>query len=82
MTSLSLKVFPRDYKRVVLEKKAKEAAEVAAKKEEKELSKKDAFSELQKLANKSEGSSPSSNGATKVRFSTLPIAFRLIIVEE
>ncbi|KAG0576679.1 hypothetical protein KC19_5G099100 [Ceratodon purpureus] len=60
-----VKVFPRDFKRVVLEKKAKEAAEKAAKKEEEELSKKDAFAELQKLATKSEGIVPSSNGATK-----------------
>lgn len=69
MTCLSLKVFPRDFKRVVLEKKAKEAAERAAKKEEEaELSNKDAFAELKKLATKSEGTAPSSNGATKVRF--------------
>ena len=70
-----MKVFPRDYKRVVLEKKAKEAAErdakkaaeIAAKREEEELSKKDAFVELQKIATRSEGTGPSSNGSTKVQ---------------
>lgn len=65
-----IKVFPRDYKRVVNEKKAKEAAEIAAKEEEIELSKKDAFAELQKLAAQSApaiaGINAASNGASKV----------------
>jgi glutamate synthase (NADPH/NADH) len=65
-------VYPRDFKRVVNEKKAKEAAAKAAKqeaaKQEAELSTKDAFVELQKLAAKSPAPVPSplSNGASKV----------------
>ncbi|KAK1275173.1 hypothetical protein QJS04_geneDACA011050 [Acorus gramineus] len=45
-----VKVFPRDYKRVLGEMKAEKAAEEAKEQEEQELMKKDAFEELKKLA--------------------------------
>lgn len=51
---------------MVIEKKAKEAQEKAAKAEEADLLKKDAFAELQKLAAQPapRSGSPSSNGAS------------------
>ncbi|KAK1302529.1 hypothetical protein QJS10_CPB12g01099 [Acorus calamus] len=45
-----VKVFPRDYKRVLGNMKAEKAAEEAKEQEEHELTKKDAFEELKKLA--------------------------------
>lgn len=54
-----IKVYPRDFKRVQNELKAKAAEAERLKKEEEELSKKDAFAELQALAEKAN----SSNGS-------------------
>lgn len=48
-----VKVFPRDYKRVLQNMKAEEAAKEAQQREEAELMKKDAFQELKKLASAS-----------------------------
>ncbi|XP_020573935.1 glutamate synthase 1 [NADH], chloroplastic isoform X2 [Phalaenopsis equestris] len=45
-----VKVFPRDYKRVLQNLKVEKAAEEAKKQEERELMKKDAFEELKQLA--------------------------------
>ena len=64
-----LQVYPRDFKRVLKENKAKEAAAKETAEQEAELMSKDAFAELQKLAAQSPafGLKPSSNGASKVR---------------
>ncbi|KAF1002529.1 hypothetical protein AG4045_012301 [Apium graveolens] len=69
-----IKVFPRDYKRVLANQKkeetAKRAAEKAAKEaeqqEEAELAKKDAFEELKKMAATSLNGKASEEGKTKV----------------
>ncbi|PKA51627.1 Glutamate synthase 1 [NADH], chloroplastic [Apostasia shenzhenica] len=45
-----VKVFPRDYKKILQKLKAAKAAKEAQEREEKELMKKDAFEELKKLA--------------------------------
>ena len=45
-----VKVFPRDYKRVLQKMKAEQVAKEVQKREEEELMKKDAFQELKKLA--------------------------------
>ncbi|MCO5549339.1 hypothetical protein L7F22_002808 [Adiantum nelumboides] len=55
-----VKVFPRDYKHVLQKQKQK------ARKEEAELSKKDAFEELKKLANKSGGQNASGGKESKM----------------
>ncbi|CAA7402621.1 unnamed protein product [Spirodela intermedia] len=48
-----VKVFPRDYKRILQNMKAEEAAKEAQQREEADLMKKDAFQELKKLASAS-----------------------------
>lgn len=70
---------------MVMEKKAKEATERAAKAEEADLSKKDAFAELQKLvttqqpASEHDNKPSSSNGLPKVsrNIATLMYTFQL-----
>ncbi|XP_024399147.1 glutamate synthase 1 [NADH], chloroplastic isoform X2 [Physcomitrium patens] len=65
-----IKVYPRDFKRVVMEKKTKEAAERSARTGE-DLSNKDTFAALKDLSTRSEATSPSANGASKVERPTI-----------